>query len=343
MHNGCYLIPSPSAMFVVGSTGLSGPLFHKDQMPEHFHESFIVKGYRSPKSSPFQCVLSLFDATNETLNFWTHFLPSWYFMWVLRDSSVTLDFRHDSYSWPLLAYMCMCCIYPLASAMAHTFNTMSDNARHICFFLDYSAISASAFGGAIAIRAYCFPSDLRATSFGNWYLTGAFVNSLLCIFIACKTRFMPLSQTRKAMRLTSLGWPFIYATLPLAYRLLCGTQEDSDLSSTYYHLMSIVLMYVSAFLYSAHFPERLFPGSFDIIGHSHQWFHMSVILGTIYQMHAILLDKREREPNLLPGWEFPSAGSSVGRLAIVLAVNTVVVIAYSLKLLCVDAKKLKSA
>nr|KAG5692367.1 hypothetical protein BaRGS_007980 [Batillaria attramentaria] len=65
-------------------SGLSGQLYHKDEMPEHFHEHFIVRGYRHPKSSAWQCILSLFDATNETLNFWTHFLPSWYFLWVLK-------------------------------------------------------------------------------------------------------------------------------------------------------------------------------------------------------------------------------------------------------------------
>lgn len=140
--------------------GLGGPLFHKDEMPEHFHEHFIERGYRHPKSSAWQCVLSLFDATNETLNFWTHFLPSWYFMWVLKGLAETLDFQHDPYTWPLLCYMFACCIFPLASAVAHTFNTMSEKARHVCFFLDYSALSLFSFGVAMSYYAYCFPSGL---------------------------------------------------------------------------------------------------------------------------------------------------------------------------------------
>jgi hypothetical protein len=36
------------------SSGMAGPLYHKDDMPEHFHEHFIVTGYRHPKSSAKQ-------------------------------------------------------------------------------------------------------------------------------------------------------------------------------------------------------------------------------------------------------------------------------------------------
>lgn len=43
-----------------------------------FHEDGIISGYRHPCSSATDCILSLFQLTNETLNIWTHFLPTWY-------------------------------------------------------------------------------------------------------------------------------------------------------------------------------------------------------------------------------------------------------------------------
>lgn len=43
-----------------------------------FHEDSIISGYRHPTSSATDCILSLFQLTNETLNIWTHFLPTWY-------------------------------------------------------------------------------------------------------------------------------------------------------------------------------------------------------------------------------------------------------------------------
>lgn len=327
-------------MFVVGSKGLCGPLYHKDQMPEHFHELYIVKGYRHPKSSPSQCVLSLFSATNETLNFWTHFVPSFYFMWILRDLAVTLDFRHDSFTWPLLAYMVMCCIYPLASAVAHLFNTMSDNARHICFFLDYSAISAMALSVAMSYKAYSFPVDLKHTWSGDWYIPIAVVNSVICLVVTCRSRLIPASVYRKVIRLSGLGIPCVFTILPIIYRLTAGTEQELNLTSRYYHGLSFILLFMSAFLYGSHLPERLFPGSFDIIGHSHQLFHVCSILGTISQMQGIFYDMKERKEMLLQDWEFTDVSASIGLLAQVLVLNSGVVVVYSFLLF---KNKLKSA
>lgn len=48
--------------------------------PRHaqvFWEDGIMSGYRRPTSSARDCVLSSFQMTNETVNIWTHFLPTW--------------------------------------------------------------------------------------------------------------------------------------------------------------------------------------------------------------------------------------------------------------------------
>uniref|UniRef100_A0A8C5DGV5 Uncharacterized protein n=1 Tax=Gouania willdenowi TaxID=441366 RepID=A0A8C5DGV5_GOUWI len=52
-------------------------LFHSHQIPKVFREDSIISGYRRPHSSALDCVLSSFQLTNETLNIWTHFLPTW--------------------------------------------------------------------------------------------------------------------------------------------------------------------------------------------------------------------------------------------------------------------------
>uniref|UniRef100_A0A8D2Q602 Uncharacterized protein n=1 Tax=Varanus komodoensis TaxID=61221 RepID=A0A8D2Q602_VARKO len=55
-------------------------------VPPSMAESFILSGYRRPGYTVAQCLLSAFRPTNETGNFWTHFLyapltpgpaPSW--------------------------------------------------------------------------------------------------------------------------------------------------------------------------------------------------------------------------------------------------------------------------
>lgn len=42
-----------------------------------YQEQGILFGYRPPRSSAADCLLSVFQMTNETLNIWTHFVPAW--------------------------------------------------------------------------------------------------------------------------------------------------------------------------------------------------------------------------------------------------------------------------
>ncbi|KAK7092904.1 membrane progestin receptor gamma-like [Littorina saxatilis] len=313
------------------SSGLGGQLYHKDQMPEHFHEHFIVTGYRHPKSSAWQCVLSLFDATNETLNFWTHFLPSWYFMWVLKGLSETLDFQHDSFTWPLLCYMFACCMFPLASAVAHTFNVMSEKARHVCFFLDYAALSLFSFGCAVAYHAYSFPKALAESPFYHQYVYGAMFCAILCTTASCSTRFMRPSPLRQCLRLASFSIPYWFNSFPIVYRLLFCSEDESRLASQWLHTRQFTFALGAAFLYASHFPERLKPGHFDIIGHSHQLFHVATIFGVMDQVQAILLDMQERKDTVRQWMNF-DLNDSIGLMLLVLVVNTVIIVAFSLYL-----------
>ncbi|KTG46856.1 hypothetical protein cypCar_00024241 [Cyprinus carpio] len=121
-------------------------LFDIHQVPKVFREDGIMSGYRHPRSSALDCILSSFQMTNETVNIWTHFLPTWYFLWRFSMLCTSLDFLTDSYTWPLLVYMLLICLYPFTSSCAHTFSSMSAEARHICYFFDYGALSLYSLG-----------------------------------------------------------------------------------------------------------------------------------------------------------------------------------------------------
>ncbi|GCC40120.1 hypothetical protein chiPu_0024097, partial [Chiloscyllium punctatum] len=51
-------------------------LLNHHQVPMVFREDGIISGYRHPRSSAVDCLLSSFQMTNETVNIWTHFLPT---------------------------------------------------------------------------------------------------------------------------------------------------------------------------------------------------------------------------------------------------------------------------
>uniref|UniRef100_A0A8C3NXP2 Uncharacterized protein n=1 Tax=Cyanoderma ruficeps TaxID=181631 RepID=A0A8C3NXP2_9PASS len=53
-----------------------GRLLRAHQVPQLYREPGILSGYRPPRSSVSQCLLSALRAHNETLNIWTHLAPA---------------------------------------------------------------------------------------------------------------------------------------------------------------------------------------------------------------------------------------------------------------------------
>uniref|UniRef100_A0A8D1HM43 Progestin and adipoQ receptor family member 5 n=1 Tax=Sus scrofa TaxID=9823 RepID=A0A8D1HM43_PIG len=103
----------------------------------------------------------------------------------------------------------------------------------------------------------------------------------------------------KILRVLAFAYPYTWDSLPIFSRLFLFPGESAQNEATMYHQKHMAMTLLASFFYSAHLPERLAPGRFDYIGHSHQLFHVCVILATHMQMEAILLDKSLRKEWLL--------------------------------------------
>eukprot|EP00071_Canis_lupus_P043864 XP_022277421.1 progestin and adipoQ receptor family member 6 [Canis lupus familiaris] len=182
-------------------------LLRVHQVPRVFWEDGIMSGYRRPTSSARDCVLSSFQMTNETVNIWTHFLPTW-------------------------------------------------------------------------------PQSTPPTS------------AVLCQLGLCWGR----GHT-------------------------CGQEALSPSHS--YHLFCALL---TGFLFASHLPERLAPGRFDYIGHSHQLFHICAVLGTHFQLEAVLADMGSRRAWL--AMQEPPLGlvGTVATLGLAVAGNLLIIAAFTTSL-----------
>ncbi|KAH1183804.1 hypothetical protein KIL84_014420 [Mauremys mutica] len=238
-----------------------------NQVPQVFREQGILFGYRHPRSSATDCLLSVFQMTNETLNIWTHFLPAWYFLWKLFALAYSLDVWNDTYAWPFLAYMLTCCIYPFTSSCAHTFSTMSIQARHICYFFDYGALSMYSLGSAIAYSTYVFPEEWINSTFHHCYVPIAVLNTVISTGLSCYSRFSEIQQPRlsKTLRTLAFAYPYLFDSTPLFYRLYLCTGESCMESVIPVHYKHCVFAFLTCFIFAAHLPERLAPGCFDYI------------------------------------------------------------------------------
>ena len=201
--------------------------------------------------------------------------------------------------YPLLAYMSFLCAFPLTSAVAHVFNCLSDQARHVCFFLDYAALSVFSMGTALAYKAYVFPdSFFKESTIFTIFLPVSIFNAVVSLAVSCETRFMVNSIWKKIFRFCAYAVPYFFTSIPIFYRIfvdLPGVLHDPVM---FLHLRQFAFGGLAAFLYTTHIPERLSPGSFDIVGHSHQLFHISTILGCSDQLGALILDAKLRRESL---------------------------------------------
>uniref|UniRef100_A0A3Q0SGJ6 Progestin and adipoQ receptor family member Vb n=1 Tax=Amphilophus citrinellus TaxID=61819 RepID=A0A3Q0SGJ6_AMPCI len=311
-------------------------VFTINQVPKVFHEDSIISGYRHPRSSATDCILSLFQMTNETLNIWTHFLPTWYFLWKVVTVVLMQTAWQDSFTWPMVIFLLTCCIYPLASSCAHTFSSMSARARHICFFFDYGALSFYSLGSAIVYSAYVFPDKWVNSSFHQYYITIAVFNSVICTNLACYSRFLEFQHPKfsKLFRVIAFAYPYLFDSIPLFYRVfLCVGEGCTDNDTNILHYHHIALAFLTGFLFATHLPERLAPGSFDYIGHSHQLFHVCAILGTHFQMQALEQDMVTRHPWLVENSTPITFGNSVGPVLLCVVLNLAIIFLYSLPLL----------
>ncbi|XP_045839309.1 membrane progestin receptor delta isoform X4 [Meles meles] len=313
-------------------------LLRVHQVPRVFWEDGILSGYRRPSSSARDCVLSSFQMTNETANIWTHFLPTWYFVWRLLALAGAPGFRAEPYHRPLLVFLLPACLYPFASCCAHTFSSMSPRARHICYFLDYGALSLYSLGCAFPYAAYSMPASWLHSRLHRLFVPAAALNSFLCTGLSCYSRFPELESPglSKVLRTAAFAYPFLFDNLPLFYRLgLCwvrgpGCGQDALSASHGYHLLCALL---TGFLFASHLPERLAPGRFDYIGHSHQLFHICAVLGTHFQLEAVLADMGSRRAWLATQEPPVGLAGTVAALGLAVAGNLLIIAAFTSSLL----------
>lgn len=111
---------------------------------------------------------------------------------------------------------------------------------------------------------------------------------------------------------------------PYVHRLLVDThpvhESDEELLAISYFRRHCYFYLISALANMSRMPERLMPGVFDFIGHSHHFLHIFTALGVADQFTAIEIQMESRRNNLE---RFPIAtfGNSLGLMVFICLVN----------------------
>lgn len=320
----------------------NGSLFAKryvtvDEVPEQYKEKFLLTGYRQPYSSFLYCVVSMFRPSNETLNIWTHLIPLLVLsvgFWNTFPSPLWPASAIGNKHYPLLAEEISALTYLLFSTVAHLCNCMTPRIRHVCFFFDYAAIGVYGVGTSCSVFFYTRPLKSEFIFFHSQYLYMGmvFLCNVLACCINCASRHRWL-KFKHLVRTVALILAFTSVHLPSYYRVAqCVFHGEECTSGLPYGFAAWMLYLLGAILNATRIPERLYPRTFDIFGHNHQWMHVATATGTVAHIVFSTCDLAEREDVLGESLQEVSFASTLGLLLGVMAASCVVVLWFGSRL-----------
>ncbi|ESP01993.1 hypothetical protein LOTGIDRAFT_74595, partial [Lottia gigantea] len=252
-----------------------------------FREPYILRGYRLTNKPWHYYLVSLFNWHNETINIWTHLLSFIYIVLHIINLCEKYDVMNTSEGAVVLGYSFGALSLTSFSTIAHLFHSKSLRHHYEFFMLDYFGVSLYSLGcGILTIYRFCPENSFQILQ--TFYLP---LHLILCYnnFLSISTaKLYFFGVIRKCLTVSAC----LLSTISMLYPLLCTYYECfNDTACHISSLNHLGLMYVFLFLstvaYLAHQPEMSNLGMCDIVGHSHQWFHVFVFCTILAQYNAM--------------------------------------------------------
>ncbi|ELT99105.1 hypothetical protein CAPTEDRAFT_142052 [Capitella teleta] len=301
------------------------PTRSKAQVPLLFREAYVDHGFRELHRPWWSYLLSVLQLHNESMNVWTHLVALVLMLKHLHTFNQHLDFLTDPYSWPLLAgFVCGLLLYSFSS-MAHCFHSKSELVHYLAFMVDYAGIGLYGLGSTIIHFYYCTELELHLFTQNFFVPVGCALAFLVffCCSYAKVSYSRPYPFVRKVWQMVPVLGVYFHLSIPLVHRfILCLTSSSACPPSIQHHAQQMVWFILSGIFYASDLPQRFHPGRFDHFFHSHQLFHICIMMSTSKQMDAVLLDYQMRLAAILAQPE-PSLFSAFGPVAVVLAAQII--------------------
>ncbi|CAG5122891.1 unnamed protein product [Candidula unifasciata] len=299
----------------------------RDEVPLLFHEPHVKTGFR-PLHQPWSSYcLSIFQLHNEMMNTWTHLIAL--FMVLVWTTVLWGEFQliTDPYMWPMAVGIVTMIILYISSTCAHCFQNRSELVHYTCFMIDYAGIGLYGFGSNMVHWWYCLHEDLLGSLSHQIAIpVGAVLGVLVCICCTIsKTKYTrPYPFSRRIWQMSSVLSIYTWLQFPVLYKIWLYVHDNKWESSFQHHLQQMLWFTLGGFFFGSDIPQRFFPGWFDIIGHSHQIFHICILMTTYEQLNALYLDMTDGIANIRR-MEAPTFLNTWGILACVILANAVIV------------------
>ncbi|XP_034699061.1 heptahelical transmembrane protein 1 [Vitis riparia] len=186
--------------------------------------------------------------------------------------------------WPFFIFLggSMFCL--LSSSVCHLFSCHSRSLNILLLRMDYVGIAVMIITSFFPPIYYIFQCD------PHWqfiYLAGITAMGIFTII----TLLSPSLSTAKyrAFRASLFATMGFFGILPAIHALIVNWNEPRKSITLVYELAMALSYGIGTIFYVTRIPERWKPGCFDIAGHSHQIFHVLVVMGALAHYGATLV------------------------------------------------------
>ncbi|KAG6021333.1 hypothetical protein E4U41_002523 [Claviceps citrina] len=249
--------------------------------------AFIHSGYRQIRASYRHSFQSLFYLHNESVNIWSHLLGALAAVAGAAYLYYVIHPRYDEATSPdVLVFMCFFAGATLCLGMSATYHALTDHSQAVAKWgnkLDYTGIVALIVGSFVPTLYYGF--FCRPVLMSRYlYLICALGAG--CGIVSWVERFRtPKWRPYRAGMFIGLG---LSGVVPVIHGLsIYGYAGLDDRMSISFVFAQGAMYIFGAVLYAIRWPERRFPGSFDIWGSSHQIFHVFVLLAAATHFYGM--------------------------------------------------------
>lgn len=210
-----------------------------------------------------------------------------------RFYQLAILFAQDEYYWPLLCVAFGLCCYPLLSTIAHLFSSMNIEVRHFVFYMDYLGISIYSCSISMGFLAYTAPEHVHTSSIVYIYTYTSVALIIMSFLGCCLSRHYSDQNWGSILRLSALSIPFVFVCTFMFWWLMYNKSSPID-----HHYMHLICNPVVGLIFALRLPERFVPVSFDLIGQSHQLFHVASFITSNFHFEAILKDCQMKQAEI---------------------------------------------
>jgi len=238
-------------------------------------QPYILKGYRVDHRWS-DAAASLFTLHNETWNVWSHLVLFLFFLW---RTVVFLFHPGYSASWldklPFIVFLLSVQVCALASVAFHLFSCVSEKASLKLCACDFAGILILIGGSYISGLYYGFFCMQLMRHIYIGVITAVTVFGAYC---SCCSWFY--TYEFRHLRIGVFGGLAGLGIVPTIHWVLTNDFHGDGRGVLLHGIVAMYSLYACGLIfYVSRFPERHFPGLFDIFLSSHQIWHLFVALG----------------------------------------------------------------